>query len=126
MSNRKRKLEQKIVTLEDALKSAKLNTSELNYENLMQKAKAVPKAIYDGIAKRTKYSEYSDNDVYYPGTAYPQEIKEFALSLHNCSPAGYRVVRSALQNILPSERTISRWMLKVDGSPGFSDQVKLF
>ena len=57
------------------------------------------------------------------GTEYSQEMKEFSLSLHNISPAGYRYVREALDNILPAEATITRWMRKVDGSPGFSDQV---
>lgn len=121
MNERKRRLEHKITTLESAIVNAKIVTSDSTIENIIEKSRGISCELVHAISKRAKYSD--TDKPYNIGTAYSKEIKEFALSLHNVSPAGYRYVREALDNILPSESTIIRWMRKVDGSPGFSDQV---
>ena len=42
--------------------------------------------------------------------AYSKELQEFALSLHNVSPAGYRFDRKSLDDILSDKSTLQRWM----------------
>ena len=74
------------------------------------------------MAKRANFDETS-NTGSFPAAKYSKELREFSVSLHNTSAAAYRYVRQELGNILPSEKTIQRWMVKVDGSPGFSRQV---
>jgi len=123
VNTRKRKLEEKNSILEKAILETGLNATDSAIDNLIEKSKSISTELSNAIAKRMKFSENNKDKTYHMGTEYSQEMKEFALSLHNISPAGYRYVREALDNILPAEATITRWMRKVDGSPGFSDQV---
>ena len=51
---------------------------------------------------------------------YTESIKSFALTLHGYSPKAYRFIRETFMNILPHETTLSRWLTKLDVSPGFS------
>ena len=75
------------------------------------------------MAKRAKFDETSNTGSFLPAAQYSKELREFSVSLHNTSAAAYRYVRQELGNILPSETTLKRWMVKIDGSPGFSRQV---
>uniref|UniRef100_A0A1B0D745 THAP-type domain-containing protein n=1 Tax=Phlebotomus papatasi TaxID=29031 RepID=A0A1B0D745_PHLPP len=54
---------------------------------------------------------------------YEEELKFFAVQLHFISPKAYRFLRSELENILPSEITILRWLRVIDCQPGFSDEA---
>ena len=82
---KKRKLEQKLLTCEQALESykANINTSDEKYAELVTKARSVPCEIYHRLEKRLK-----TNSSFIP--AYSEELREFALTLHNTSPAAYR------------------------------------
>ena len=123
LAGRKRRLETKI-NISNAIDDANIQTSDAALENLKEKAKSIPGEIAAAISKRLKYSEKNDNSkTYRTGLPYSKELQEFSLSLHNVSPSGYSYVREALDNILPSESTILKWMKKIDGSPGFSQQV---
>uniref|UniRef100_A0A1B0D3Z9 THAP-type domain-containing protein n=1 Tax=Phlebotomus papatasi TaxID=29031 RepID=A0A1B0D3Z9_PHLPP len=54
---------------------------------------------------------------------YEEELKFFAVQLHFISPKAYRFVRNELENALPSEFTILRWLRVIDCEPGFSDEA---
>uniref|UniRef100_A0A1B0DJ98 THAP-type domain-containing protein n=1 Tax=Phlebotomus papatasi TaxID=29031 RepID=A0A1B0DJ98_PHLPP len=54
---------------------------------------------------------------------YEEELKFFAVQLHFISPKAYRFVRNELENALPSEFTILRWLKVIDCEPGFSDEA---
>jgi len=123
LAERKRRLDTKI-NISKAIDDANIQTSDAALDNLKEKAKSIPGEIETAISKRMRYSEENENSkTYRTGLPYSKELQEFSLSLHNVSPSGYRYVREALDNILPSESTILRWMKKIDGSPGFSQQV---
>ena len=123
LAGRKRRLETKI-NISNAIDDANIQTSDAALKNLKEKAKSIPGEIAAAISKRLKYSEKNDNSkTYRTGLPYSKELQEFSLSLHNVSPSGYSYVREALDNILPSESTILKWMKKIDGSPGFTQQV---
>ena len=49
---------------------------------------------------------------------YGEDIKKFCLTVYFHSPAAYRYLRTHLT--LPHERTLIRWMSKVNDSPGFT------
>ena len=51
------------------------------------------------------------------GSRYPQEIKEFAISLHFYSPRAYKFVRKSLN--LPHPATIRSWSVNIECEPGF-------
>ena len=112
---RKRKHESKTQTLQEALVEAKLNVADVSLENLMHKANDITGELISTV-KRVKLDEKSV-------MSYSKEMQEFALSLHNISPAGYKYVREKLDDILPCEKTIKRWLCKIDGSPGISQQA---
>ena len=82
---KKRKLEKTLVTCEQALESCKdnINTSDEKWAELVNKARNVPKEIYHRLEKRFK----TDSTFIPP---YSEELREFALTLHNTSPAAYR------------------------------------
>lgn len=50
---------------------------------------------------------------------YSDDIKTFSLTVYFHSPAAYRFLRTRMT--LPHERTLARWLMKTDGSPGFTD-----
>ncbi len=45
---------------------------------------------------------------------FEKNIRKFSLGLHLKIARAYRMVRKVLGNILPSEKTIQRWCMKVD------------
>ena len=116
-NERKRKWRQKNTaeTLQEALTEAKLNITDASLENLMHRANDITGELISTV-KRVKLDEKSV-------MSYSKEMQEFALSLHNISPAGYKYVRDKLDDILPCEKTIKRWLCKIDGSPGISQQA---
>lgn len=56
------------------------------------------------------------------GIQYPEDIRQFAITLHYYSVKGYEHVNKALGNCLPGESTIRGWYAKLDGSPGFTKE----
>ena len=54
---------------------------------------------------------------------YSPEVRAFALSLHFVSPKAYSYVRSNFTSCLPHPKTIAKWYMSVDGSPGFSQEA---
>ena len=76
----------------------------------------IPSELYEDYGKRMK----TDSNEYYKPAKYTDTIKSFALTLHGYSPKAYRFIRETFMNILPHETTLSRWLTKLDVSPGFS------
>ena len=99
------------------LKSCDLeDISEGKMQELCDKTANISSEILQSLCKRARLEEKSSQQ-------YCREIREFSLSLHNASPKAYRYVREALDNTFPNERTIRRWMSKLDCSPGFHQQA---
>ena len=82
----KRKLKSDLESCEEAVNRLKtsINTSDEKFENILSKAKGVSLEIYNRLQKKLK-SETS----YEP--PYTDELREFALTLHNTSPSAYRL-----------------------------------
>ena len=76
----------------------------------------IPSELYEDYGKRMK----TDSNEYYKPAKYTDTIKSFALTLHGYSPKAYRFIRETFMNTLPHETTLSRWLTKLDVSPGFS------
>ena len=108
----------------ETLKTLNLNLSKPTEEELYRQASKVSSLLMQQIEKKAKYSDDRANNNH-PGVQYCKDMREFALSLHNVSPAGYRFIRKSFNYILPDESTLRRWMSKLDCSPGFHQQVKL-
>jgi DNA transposase THAP9 len=58
----------------------------------------------------------------HPKSQYPPELKSFALNLNYYSNSGYEFVRKTFNNLIPSQRQLQRWLAKIDGSPGFTEE----
>lgn len=52
------------------------------------------------------------------GRRYSSDIKKFAATVYFHSPAAYRYLRQFLT--LPNEATLRKWLMNVDGLPGFT------
>ena len=95
LKRQKRKLQEEKCELEKTLLDLEINANDSTIDSLISKAKALPKAIHEGLLKRTRFEEQNNNNdkaIYYPGQ-YSREIRDFAISLHNTSAAAYRYVR---------------------------------
>ena len=90
-------------------------------DQIMQKASKMTAAMMQALTKRVKLKTQTSN---HPREPYSEAIREFAVSLHNISPAAYRYIRESLDLVLPDERTLQRWISKVDCSPGLHEQEK--
>ena len=113
--NQKRRAQLEINQLQSALQSLnREEIKELDYKDICEKASKITQAVLTQIIKKSK------RNCNKPAEQYSKEIREFCLTLHNVSPSGYRYVREALDFSLPHEKTIKRWMSKVDCSPGFN------
>ena len=89
----------------------------------MSKSEALPTSIFDLYAKKVKVCETNGNSIYIPKQAYSEDVKTFSLTLFSYSRKAYDYVRSKLDNCRPSVSTIKKWLDKVDGSAGFSEQA---
>ena len=56
-------------------------------------------------------------------TAYPPELRSFALTLQFYSARAYNYVRESFGNCLPHPQTLSWWYKSVNGKPGFNDEI---
>lgn len=59
---------------------------------------------------------------------YPPAVRQFAISLHNVSPAGYRMVQMEFDGRLPSDSAIRNWHANADinSKPGIIEQSLKF
>jgi hypothetical protein len=55
----------------------------------------------------------SEQETLEKNSKFEINIRKFSLGLHLKSACAYRMVRKALGNTLPSEKTIQRWCMKV-------------
>ena len=62
------------------------SVSESAHLDIIEKASRISSTILQSLVKKSK----TDSVTSHPGEAYPPEIREFSLSLHNISPAAYR------------------------------------
>ena len=95
LKRQKRKLQHDISEIEQILIDLEINASDSTIESLISKARELPRAIHEGLMKRTKFEQNNndkDNAVYHP-SQYSREIRDFAISLHNTSARAYRYVR---------------------------------
>lgn len=51
--------------------------------------------------------------------AYTQKIRQFAAEINYLSPKAYRALRAWLQNSIPNQKQIYRWVQHVNTKPGF-------
>ncbi|XP_055698289.1 uncharacterized protein LOC129798864 isoform X5 [Phlebotomus papatasi] len=63
-----------------------------------------------------------DNQEFY-NSAFEDELKDFAIQLRYISPKAYRFLKSKLDDVLPNEFSVLRWMKVVDGKPAFADKA---
>lgn len=68
----------------------------------------VPKELMERIARKKKVS------------AYPEELKAFAMTLQFYSSKAYNYVRESFGLAFPHPRQIGSWYKGVDGDPGFT------
>lgn len=52
--------------------------------------------------------------------SYLKELKQFSVTLQYYSPKAYSYVRKTFNNLHPNPRTLRRWYMVVDRSPGFT------
>lgn len=52
--------------------------------------------------------------------SYSKELKQFSVTLQYYSPKAYLYVRKTFNGLLPGPRTLRRWYMVVNGSPGFT------
>ena len=79
----KRKLHEKVRTLEDAVSEckSKFSLTENSFEELKKASAKVPMELFERVAKKHKY---------FIRPMYSPAIRKFALTLHHHSPAAYR------------------------------------
>ena len=123
LGKRRRELESKVCELQKALNEKKDEFSDTAYIEILSKSEALPTSIFDLYAKKVKVCETNGNSIYIPKQAYSEDVKTFSLTLFSYSRKAYDYVRSKLENCLPSVSTIKKWLDKVDGSAGFSEQA---
>jgi hypothetical protein len=90
VSVRKRKLEVQNKTLQSVLENIKNDISDEKFENISHKAAKIPQTLFNIWSKKMKFQEENPTKAYKSGVAYTDDVREFALSLHNVSPAAYR------------------------------------
>lgn len=54
---------------------------------------------------------------------FPEELRNFAATLHFYSPSGYAFVRKSFMKILPHSSTMSEWLRTVNYEPGISSEA---
>lgn len=57
---------------------------------------------------------------------YPEDIREFCVTLYYYSPKAYEYVRTIFAFALPSSRTIRCWLANTNVNPGFLTQSFMF
>ena len=82
-------------------------------------AEDIPTELNSLYGKRRKFED-ENPDNKYKEAKYSEIIKSFALTLHGYSPKAYRYVRETFNDILPHEKTLTKWLSKLDVTPGFS------
>jgi hypothetical protein len=118
------KLRRTVKTLKQKLsRLQKKYVTQKNLVQLLQKDNATHCIKFDAIDGIL--SELVDNQgknkTRRTNRDYSDEIKTFALTVHYYSPKTYNYLRSKF--ILPSSRTIRKWLESVDCEPGFLKDV---
>jgi len=54
---------------------------------------------------------------------YDESIRKFALTLHFYSAKAYKFVREQFNKALPHENTLYKWCCKLNGNPGFTEEI---
>ena len=109
--SRQRVHRKKVLTVLDQVDLGSISDSK--HSELYKKAEKISDAMLESLQKKNlAKSKFS----------YPDVVRQFAISLHNVSPAAYRYVRQALDFVLPDESTLRNWLRNVDVSTGFNKQ----
>uniref|UniRef100_A0A1B0DDD1 THAP-type domain-containing protein n=1 Tax=Phlebotomus papatasi TaxID=29031 RepID=A0A1B0DDD1_PHLPP len=111
-----RRRDEKISKLQSSSCKSTVNVCErCNTSFSLESLSGVIRQIVERILARGEREFFNEK--------YEEELKFFAVQLHFISPKAYRFLRSELENILPSEITILRWLRVIDCQPGFSDEA---
>lgn len=113
--NRKMEKISSITEILKKLKNERLVDEECE-KVLKYSAKEVPVALFKRYASNESLDQVSRRE-------YSKEIKTFAHTLHFYSPKAYNYVREVFRCALPHQETVRGWYLKVDGTPGFTQQA---
>ena len=54
---------------------------------------------------------------------YPEELKQFAVTLQFFSTKAYEFVRKTFLKALPHVATVRKWFSRIGGGPGFSEEA---
>ena len=125
-----RKLKRRCDELEEELRKAK--RALYNAERREIRAKSTVSHLLAEAAKKkliaSEASRLLDTFGHIPvqlfrknSSAYTEEQRQFATTLHFYSPKAYDFCRKHIP--LPAESTLRRWLSGIDCHPGFSDQV---
>ena len=143
----KRKLEERIIELENSEKKLKMETEVLKKQlktkqqserRLKKKINSLESALnylrdlgfisesyvdeldkcLEGIPKELVSRILTNKDGKACFDEYPEQLKAFSLTLHFYSPKAYTYVREALNSALPHPRQIRRIYSKINGEPG--------
>ena len=112
--NKIKRLQKRVKTLRSVLKKAKSDLDGDAYVQLQDMADNLPTRLNNLVKTKEETGKNSK---------YDEQIKIFAVSLFMRSARAYRMVRKSFSKCLPAERTIKRWMQKVDASPGFNKRA---
>ena len=108
--------ETKIEKLENDLANLQANTSTLDEKLLVLRALG---ATSVDLIKRLL--DVANGD--YVDRKYSPELRKFALTLHYYSRRAFNYVREKFENVLPHEKTLSRWYSAIPGDPGFNSEA---
>ncbi|KAL7287020.1 hypothetical protein TKK_0018813 [Trichogramma kaykai] len=79
-------------------------------EEFIQRLPPGVKAMVNAILKRRTF------------TTFPEELKNFALSIHSYSPNAYEFLRTSFLKILPHPSTLRSWLKSIHQEPGISSE----
>jgi hypothetical protein len=105
-------LRKKVKSLQEAVDKYRDLMSAETFAQATEQASSIPADLLKRYNSKQETPEKNPK--------FEENIRKFALGLHLKSARAYRMVRKALGNALPSEKTIQRWCMKVDASPGFN------
>ena len=125
-----RKLKRRCDELEEQLRDTK--RSLYNAERREARAKCTVAKVLDDLCKEKliaaetqsllkTFEKIPTNLFVKDSSAYTEEQRQFATTVHYYSPKAYEFCRKTLH--LPSESTLRRWLSGIDYHPGFSEQV---
>lgn len=54
---------------------------------------------------------------------FTSEMRKFAITLQFYSSRAYEYVRKSFKNVLPHQKTITKWYKVINGNPGFTSEA---